>query len=731
MDSKHFKLKLIEDALLDLGYNEVVDLLSCHLEREGKDKKVVELEPKGENTTKEFIEWFYNELRNGNYESVLDKFFKDVSGQTKEEEAKDHRMLETGAHRNVLGALNVEKGEDKSIVRLGIILVEYIIKRSQFLEDLVFFGHMTDSKEVDAKRNDEGRPEHSLNTESFIERLKTDISPLLDEIESLLHNLKVNLNTLPMLSNKDFASNISREKESALLLSLLMKLTIPNKNFGILLDQKVTFSDLEVSGLQYLEIIHSIRKILVDDHLSLIFKPSYLHKELKTLRSKQAKISLDTIISYANKYQEFSSLFYLPPRLEGETSFFRDLISEDLEGRFPCKLIKTLGHHQDEVWIAKFSPLGKYLATGSSDGRLIIYDVTNNFSVLTVFFSESEKQGSKAVIYCCWDYKEEYLISCYLDTMIRVWSVKDVVREKSSVPGSMDIDEESSINSTYLNASFSLGENIRTWACEFLPPSSSLEASPQFIAGSPDKALKAFNIDGTELYDFYDDFDNNGMLDHEEDENTKDDDAKSSNSVSGRDNINKVKEFQHQFNRVNDLVVTPDGKFLITTNDDQQVHFFVLPNFFDPTSITKKIATINLGSRLTSCCLSASGKNLLLNLTSDELQIWDIAPIWKYEAPLLSKKLVGHRQGKIVLRSCFGYLSQSKEKLVLSGSVDGFIYIWKLETGQLITRVKGHSGLCNSVDWNRFYLPKDDEQDFGLYWCSVGDDKKVHIWGPP
>lgn len=730
MESKNFKLKLIEDTLLDLGYNEVVNLLSCQLEKEGTDTQGGDIEPKRENTTGRFIRWFYSELRNGNYERVLEKFFKVIPLQSKEEEVTNLRMLEMEVYSDYFEALNIEKRTDKSVVRLSVILVEYIIKRGQFLEDLAFFGHMIDSKKANTKLNDERRPEHLMNTESFIDRLKTKICPLLDEIESLLHNLKINVNSLLILSNKDLATNISREKESSLLLSLLMKLTIPNKDLGILLDRKVTFSDLEVSGSKYLEIIHSIRKVLVDDHLSLIFKPSYLNKELKTLKSKQSDISLDTIISYANKYQQNSSLFHLPPRFKDETSFFYDLTSADLEGRFPCKLIRTLGHHQDEVWIAKFSPLGKYLATGSSDGKLIIYDVKNNFSVLTVFFSESEKQGSKAVIYCCWDYKEEYLISCHLDTMIRVWSVKEVVREKSSLPGGMDIDEESLVNSTCLSASFSLGENIRTWACEFLPPSSSLEASPQFIAGSPDKALKAFNIDGTELYDFYDDFDNNTGLDHEDYENSKDDDAKSSRSVNGR-NINKVKEFQHQFNRVNDLVVTPDGKFLITTNDDQQVHFFALPNFFDPSSITKKIATINLGSKLTSCCLSADAKSLLLNITSDELQIWNIAPIWKDEAPLLSKKLVGHRQGKIVLRSCFGYLSQNKEKLVLSGSVDGFIYIWKLETGRLITRVKGHSGLCNSVDWNRFYIPKDNQQDYGLYWCSVGDDKKVHIWGPP
>ena len=69
-----------------------------------------------------------------------------------------------------------------------------------------------------------------------------------------------------------------------------------------------------------------------------------------------------------------------------------------------------------------------------------------------------------------------------------------------------------------------------------------------------------------------------------------------------------------------------------------------------------------------------------------------------------------------------------QEELVLTGSDHGYIYFWKFTTGQLITRIKGHVGLCNGVDWNRNGMVIKGK-DYGKIWASVGDDKLVKIWG--
>lgn len=94
--------------------------------------------------------------------------------------------------------------------------------------------------------------------------------------------------------------------------------------------------------------------------------------------------------------------------------------------------------------VLKFSPLGKFLVTGSLDGRLILYNVYDNFQRIKIMeptnaadsaafvpFSIKPSSGkTKAVIYCCWDPKEQYLVSCCLDTVIRIWSIGDIDRKR-------------------------------------------------------------------------------------------------------------------------------------------------------------------------------------------------------------------------------------------------------------------------------------------------------------
>ena len=75
-----------------------------------------------------------------------------------------------------------------------------------------------------------------------------------------------------------------------------------------------------------------------------------------------------------------------------------------------------------------------------------MYDVLNNFQLIkvleptmaadnTAFSPISTRptlsKNNKAVIYCCWDPKEQYIVSCCLDTVIRVWSVGDIHKEES------------------------------------------------------------------------------------------------------------------------------------------------------------------------------------------------------------------------------------------------------------------------------------------------------------
>ncbi|WPK25967.1 hypothetical protein PUMCH_003309 [Australozyma saopauloensis] len=432
-------------------------------------------------------------------------------------------------------------------------------------------------------------------------------------------------------------------------------------------------------------------------------------------------------------YRVTHAPFYLTPRLDtsSEKQLLKKVLTSEYqnENQFPIHKLHTLRDHVNEVWFAKFSPSGRFLATGSLDETCIIYDVADDFNNIAVLTSLPEEDEAvfnnqtfkpalnkrKGVVYISWEPYERYLVICSLDTVIRVWNI-ETLTSKKRVTRSMD----DMVPKLY--SCFSLGEGTRVWPCEFL--ATSKESTPRFIVGSPDKVLKAFNIDGLELLDFYSDTEEwQKVLEEETASNAVDDEPESSNHQ---------KSNASQFDRVNDLAISPNGKYLVSANNDKQVFFYEIPDLTNPVAMTNKLGLLSVSGRLTSCNLSASGKYMLLSIAPELLQVWDISPLEHGEKPFLKSILIGLSQALYMIRSCFGYLplSSGMEELILSGSDDGCIYIWRLETGQLITKVQGHTGLCNSVDWNRFYNPPKNGTDYGSYWCSVGDDKLVHIWGP-
>lgn len=442
---------------------------------------------------------------------------------------------------------------------------------------------------------------------------------------------------------------------------------------------------------------------------------------------------LKNILHEASWHRLSHSPYYLPSRLvdQLETILLEDVpyMEQKMEGEFPIQNLFTLSEHKDEVWFVKFSPSGRFLATGSLDDTCILYDVLDNFRTIAVLSPTIENDEAaflnltfkpaldkkKGVICISWEPHERYIVVCCLDTVIRVWNVEHLTLTRR-VTRLMDDPMPK------LVTCFSLGEGTRTWPCEFLETDK--ERVPRFIVGSPDKVLKAFTVDGVEILDFYSDTEEwQKALEEETASNATDEESASANNH---------KSNASQFNRINDLAISPDGKILVSANNDKQVFFYEIPDLSNPSAITNKIGLLSLNGRLTSCNISASGKYMLLSIAPELLQVWDISPLERGEKPFLKSKLLGLSQALFMIRSCFGYLTKlsGTEELVLSGSDDGCIYIWRLETGQLITRVRGHEGLCNSVDWNRFYVPSKNGIDYGTYWASVGDDKLVQIWGP-
>lgn len=752
--SREFQLKLIRNSLDELGYSHLAKQLNDEIN--DSDSTLSLQQTNGDNL---FTQVLKHNIEVNNYLTIID--ILDKINNTDDKELK----------QSLLQYLQLDTPHD---VKGSILILKYLFHRYILLQQIL-------SKVFEPNSEQEV---------VLIDYYRKNLDPTLDKIEAYLSS--PDSHPSPVFA-PELLSRLNKQHETDAFVPLIIQTKIEFHELDPLVfnNESLLIKDLTKIPLER----DIIRKDLKTIYFSRL-KHVLIHQILASSGTNDSKPSalsddlpqgyLGDIIDRARLYSKQQLLYYLPHRFldpisKNEQEIFEEpLLTKDLEElyqlKFPIKPLHQLSEHTDEAWFTKFSPLGKYLVTGSLDGSLVIYDVFNEFKTLAildsnyndhslVFLSTSFKPSSdkkKGVIYCCWDPYEKYLVACCLDTVIRIWSIGDLTLKNRRITRSM---EDTKLYK--LSCCFTLGENVRAWSCEFLPYKPGTK--PHFIIGSPDIKLKAFTVDGEELFDFYAASDENMLvfIDQTNDISSRDlGDRRSSSGVTNGNALgnstdgNSEDKKSKQFNRINDLAITPDGKILITANNDKQVRFYTIPDLFDPTSTTKRLATINLNGRLTSCSVSHSGKYALISIAPDELQVWDISKLQyitnlsndsnyyfnsssinEIRPPILKLRLFGHTQDTYIVRSCFGYVNTAtgEEELVLTGSDSGFVYFWKLDTGQLITRVKAHTGLCNSVDWNRnFGSPRrlnssgnggENGIDYGTYWCSVGDDRLVRIWG--
>uniref|UniRef100_A0A1J3HFZ9 WD repeat-containing protein 26 n=2 Tax=Noccaea caerulescens TaxID=107243 RepID=A0A1J3HFZ9_NOCCA len=157
--------------------------------------------------------------------------------------------------------------------------------------------------------------------------------------------------------------------------------------------------------------------------------------------------------------------------------------------------------------------------------------------------------------------------------------------------------------------------------------------------------------------------------------------------------------------KVVDLAVTPDGESMVTVFSDKEIRILNLE--------TKLERVISEEQPITSLSVSGDGKFFIVNLSSQEIHLWDLAGEWKQ--PL---KFSGHKQSKYVIRSCFGGLDSS---FIASGSEDSQVYVWNLKNAKPLEVLSGHSMTVNCVSWN----PRNPRM-----LASASDDQTIRIWGP-
>eukprot|EP00158_Paraphelidium_tribonemae_P004381 Partr_v1_DN26722_c0_g1_i6_m8393 putative WD repeat domain 26 len=155
--------------------------------------------------------------------------------------------------------------------------------------------------------------------------------------------------------------------------------------------------------------------------------------------------------------------------------------------------------------------------------------------------------------------------------------------------------------------------------------------------------------------------------------------------------------------RITDLAIDSTGSQMIAVCHERKIRIYDLN--------LKSEQYIQEEHSITSLALSADSRYALVNVAAEEIHLWDL------ETKTLVHKYTGQKQGRFVIRSCFGGVDQN---FIVSGSEDCNVYIWGREQGKLIEALPGHTGTVNSVSWN----PKNTNM-----FASASDDCTIRIWG--
>ncbi|KAK9828799.1 hypothetical protein WJX72_002132 [[Myrmecia] bisecta] len=320
--------------------------------------------------------------------------------------------------------------------------------------------------------------------------------------------------------------------------------------------------------------------------------------------------------------------------------------------QLPTQLAKVLERHADEVWHVQFSHRGDMLASASKDCTAIIWQVHANGDGQVLHMLTGH---IKPLSFLAWSPDDAKLLTCGNDHWVKLWDIASGI-----------------CLYTFTN------HQQPVTACAWLPD------SRRFLTGSVDKMSFLLDVEG-----------------------------------------NILRRWKHQ--RINDMAVSADGSTIISVCQERQIRLCHISDHRE--------ATLTETAPITSLAISPAGDYLLANLANHTSHLWPLAPCLAHldrspanhglaaalevampGSPLVEYKVEEGRQGRFVIRTCFG---GSLANFVASGSEDCRVYIWHRETGDLLCRLDGHTGTVNSVSWN----PTNSSM-----MASASDDKSIRIW---
>ncbi|KAK5959979.1 glucose-induced degradation complex subunit GID7 PWA37_002815 [Arxiozyma heterogenica] len=534
--------------------------------------------------------------------------------------------------------------------------------------------------------------------------------------------------------------------------------------------------------------------------------------------------------------------------------------NKNFHGKYKFENIKTLSVNNNnnnnnnnrdpngnEIWYLLFSPDGKYLASSiadsSSDRKISIYDVENDFQIYKILAGNNQY-----ILYLSFSPNSQYLAACPFNENANIYdihskgeAVSDVINTSTTISvynnshiplkervlpeiiypiDSLKIEythkpsthnhettstsspsSPSSSPSPALNSSPSLSSvspdptttdshpskiSPRVWCCDWFHTK---KHENIIVFGSPDRDVIFYNFNTkktilrmSQISSYYRSDNQNHKKDYYHGPSRR---ANSSNTHDDNDDrpndSERDEENDHNFNiddssniienanlfpRVHDLKISNDDKYLILMTHNGIIDVYDISSFpnnnllkRNNNSILEKflpprVTQLNIGKNMTCISLPAPtdlnifernndidnfqhnmsfklNHLVLINLQFNEIQLWD------YKENILIQKFFGQRQEQFIIRSCFGY----QNKVVISGSEDGKIYIWDRSNGNILNVLQGHADnnmILNNITTNgtsntRKKFTKNcnvvawSPQDKDLF-VSGGDDGLIKVW---
>ncbi|MCB0139584.1 MAG: pentapeptide repeat-containing protein, partial [Caldilineaceae bacterium] len=158
----------------------------------------------------------------------------------------------------------------------------------------------------------------------------------------------------------------------------------------------------------------------------------------------------------------------------------------------------------------------------------------------------------------------------------------------------------------------------------------------------------------------------------------------------------------HTSSTLEDVTFSPDGKFLVSVGDEQQINVWKVDNFELLHSLEGHAGKI--------LAVAFNAKSNLLATAGEDKQIW----LWDVDTFQLQQVLTGHTD--LVLALSF---SQNGHFLA-SSSADQTARTWNLQTGKLDRLFNDHYGWVNSVTFGA------NDQTL----ITGGYDQTIRVWEP-